>query len=167
VRILKNIVDAALDRLDVLSRLLKSLEGEEFEEVAAFTMDRLLSRPVERDYSPLVKEIGSKTTDDAIRVKVTTYLSKLGDFDSAWEFASSVHGNYLRSLAFGSIAVAKLKSGDIDGAIDAAFEVKDPKWGSWLLSEILAKVLELQTEGSITEDIEERAESQRALWEKG
>ncbi len=99
---------------------------------------------------------------------MVTYLSKLGEFDEALRSAELVRGNYLRSLAFGSIAVSKLKSGDIDGgAIDAALEVKDPKWGgSWLLSEILTKILELQAGGEVSEDIEERAELQRNLWEK-
>ncbi|WP_297476922.1 hypothetical protein [Thermococcus sp.] len=167
LRVMKGIVDAALDRVDVLERLLKALKGREFEEVAAFTLGKLLSRSANDEYSGLVKEVGGRTADDALLVKVATYLAKLGDFEAAWNFASKVRGNYLRSLAFGSIAVAKLKEGDIDGAIDAALEVKDPKWGSWLLSEILAKILELQAEGGFREDIEERAESQRALWEGG
>ena len=167
LRVLNGVADASLDRVDVLERLLKPLSGEEFEEVAAFTLGRLLSRPASDEYSALVKEVGERTRDDALLVKVATYLSKIGDFEAAWDFASRVRGNYLRSLAFGSIAVAKLKAGDIDGAIDAALEVKDAKWGSWLLSEILAKILELRAEGGFSEDIEERAKSQRAFWEEG
>ncbi len=165
--ILKGIVSASADRPEILGRLLDLLSGEEFERLSAFTMDKLLSRPPQESFSEVVKKVGERTTEDSVLVKVATYLSKLGDFEAAWNFASRVRGHYLRSLAFGSIAVAKLKAGDIDGAIDAALEVKDPRWGSWLLSEILTKILELQTEGQIREDIQERAESQRALWEKG
>ncbi|ASJ08635.1 hypothetical protein A3L11_05080 [Thermococcus siculi] len=167
IPVLEGIVSASADREDILRRLLELLKGDEFEHIAGFTMDRLLSRTMSDRYSSLVKFIGNRTREDAVLVKVATYLAKLGDFESAWEFASKVRGHYLRSLAFGSIAVAKLKTGDIDGAIDAALEVKDPKWGSWLLSEILTKILELQTEGEINEDIEAKAESQRAIWEKG
>ncbi|NJE84929.1 hypothetical protein E3E23_03650 [Thermococcus sp. CX2] len=164
--ILKDIVETSLDREEVLSRLLESLKGLEFEEVASFVIHWLLERPVDEKYRPLVEMIGNRTTDDALLVKVVTYLSKLRDFEDAVRFAQRVRGHYLRSLAFGSIAVARLKVGDIDGAIDAALEVKDPKWGSWLLSEILTKILELQTEGRIEEDIEKKAAHQKAFWEK-
>ncbi len=165
--ILKGIVSASADRPEILDRLVDLLSGEEFERISAFMMDKLLSRPAQESFSEVVRKVGEKTTEDSVLVKVATYLSKLGDFDAAWEFASRVRGHYLRSLAFGSIAVAKLKAGDIDGAIDAALEVKDPRWGSWLLSEILTKILELQAGGQVREDIQEKAESQRALWEKG
>ncbi|WP_148883727.1 hypothetical protein [Thermococcus aciditolerans] len=165
--VLEGIVETSLDKTDVLSGLLDRVEGEEFEQLAGRIIVGLLSGNIDRRYVDLVRRIGDATKDDAVRVKVATYLSKLGDFDGAWEFASRVRGHYLRSLAFGSIAVAKLNAGDIDGAIDAALEVKDAKWGSWLLSEILTKILELQTEGEVREDIEERAEYQRGLWEKG
>lgn len=164
--VLEGIVKTSIDKEDVLSALLGYLKGEEFERVAGLVMDQLLSTGSHPRYLHLVKTIGDRTREDAVRVKVVTYLSKLGEFDEALRSAELVRGNYLRSLAFGSIAVSKLKSGDIDGAIDAALEVKDPKWGSWLLSEILTKILELQAGGEVSEDIEERAELQRNLWEK-
>lgn len=164
--ILGDIVETSLDRKEILSRLLYSLKRLEFEEVASFVLHRLLERPVDERYKHLVEMIGDRTTDDALLVKVVTYLSKLRDFEYAVRFVQRVRGHYLRSLAFGSIAVARLKVGDIDGAIDAAFEVKDPKWGSWLLSEILTRILELQVEGQIEEDIEKKAAHQKAFWEK-
>ncbi|WP_258083045.1 hypothetical protein [Thermococcus thermotolerans] len=164
--ILEGIVKTSVDKEEVLLTLLGYLEGEEFERIAGVIMDQLLSKGVNAKYLPLVRTIGEHTREDTIRVKVVTYLSKLGEFDEALRFAGLVRGNYLRSLAFGSIAVSRLKSGDIDGAIDAALEVKDPKWGSWLLSEILTKILELQAEGEVSEDIEEKAKHQKVLWEK-
>jgi len=165
--ILEGVARAVADKAEVLSELVDAVEGEEFEDVARIVMDKLLERTVSEEYVPIVTRIGEKTSDDATVVKVVTYLAKAGEFEKAWEFAQRVRGNYLRSLAFGSIAVARLKNGDIDGAIDAALEVKDVRWGSWLLSEILTKVLELQTEGRLSEDIEERARHQRALWDRG
>ncbi|NJE61694.1 hypothetical protein [Thermococcus sp. 21S7] len=165
--IIEGIVKTSVDKEDVLFDLINHLEGEEFERIAGFIMDQLLSRSAHGRYLRLVEAIGERTMEDSVRVKVATYLAKLGDFEGALKFAQLVRGHYLRSLAFGSIAVAKLKAGDIDGAIDAALEVKDPKWGSWLLSEILTKILELHAEGEVSEDIEERAEHQRILWEKG
>ncbi|WP_297465000.1 hypothetical protein [Thermococcus sp.] len=167
VSILESIVEASLDRAELLEGLLGLTQGDEFGRLADFLMKRLLAQPVGREYVPVVEKIGENTVDDVLLVKVATYLAKLGEFEKAWHFASRVRGNYLRSLAFGSIAVAKLKEGDVDGAIDAALEVKDPRWGSWLLSEILAKILELQAGGEVREDIQERAESQRVLWDEG
>ncbi len=164
--VLEGIVKTSLDKVDVLMALVKMLEEPEFERISGFIMDQLLEKPLDLKYKPLVVYIGERTREDVILVKVTTYLAKLGEFEDAQRFAQLVRGHYLRSLAFGSIAVAKLKRGDIDGAIDAALEVKDPKWGSWLLSEILTKILELHTEGSVKEDIEEKAEHQKVFWEK-
>ncbi|NJE05996.1 hypothetical protein E3E36_07540 [Thermococcus sp. M36] len=164
--VLKGIVTSAADREGVMLKLVESLGGRELDEVSAFIIDKLLSFPADRKYLGLVLRIGERSVNDAVLVKVTTYLARLGELETAWQFAQRVRGHYLRSLAFGSIAVAKLKAGDIDGAIDAALEVKDPKWGSWLLSEILTKILELHAGGGLKEDIEERARHQRAMWEK-
>jgi hypothetical protein len=164
--LLRSIVGAILDRPELLERLIENLTGDEKEFAMGVVLDSLLERPPGKEYLGLVKRIGSETESERLIVKAVRYLSKLRAYDDAWELASRVNDPYLRSLAFGSIAVEKLKENDIDGAIDAALEVKDPRWGSWLLSEILAKILEVQTGGELKEDIEERAEKQRRLWER-
>ncbi|AHL23805.1 hypothetical protein [Thermococcus nautili] len=163
--LLKSIVLAVLDRPELLERLVDRLIGDEKELVMSAILDALLERQPNYEYYELVKRIGSETDSERVIVKAVRYLSKLHAYDDAWELASKVTNPYLRSLAFGSIAVEKLKENDVDGAIDASLEVKDPRWGSWLLSEILAKILEVQTGGELKEDIEERAEAQRKLWE--
>ncbi len=162
--ILLGIAQAIVDKEGYLSQFIDSLGEENFDSVAHVVMDSLLERRPSKEYVPVVIKIGSRSSDDAVLVKVVRYLSKAGKFEKAWDFAGKVRGNYLRSLAFGSIAVEKLKVGDIDGAIDAALEVKDPRWGSWLLSEILTRILELEAEGKVREDIEERAKAQRKFW---
>lgn len=163
--LLRSVVQAVLDRPELLERLLDRLIGDEKEFVMSLILDSLLEREPSNNYRELVKRIGSETDSERIIVKAVRYLSKLHAYDDAWELASKVTDPYLRSLAFGSIAVEKLKENDVDGAIDAALEVKDPRWGSWLLSEILAKILEVRAGGELKEDIEERAEAQRKLWE--
>jgi len=163
--LLKSIVLAVLDRPELLERLIDRLIGDEKEFVMSSILDALLERRPNYEYYELVKRIGSETDSERVIVKAVRYLSKLRAYDDAWELASKVANPYLRSLAFGSIAVEKLKENDVDGAIDASLEVKDPRWGSWLLSEIIAKILEVQTGGELREDIEERAEAQRKLWE--
>lgn len=160
-----DVVDAIAYREESLKAFLEGLSGEDFEIAAHRAMDRLLERAPLKEFLPIVVEIGSRTSEDAVLVKVVRYLSKLGDFKHAEEFASRVRGNYLRSLAFGSLAVEKLREGDIDKAIDYALMVKDPKWGSWLLSEILTRILEFMTEGTVGEDIEESAKAHRGLLE--
>ncbi|MCD6372134.1 MAG: hypothetical protein J7L37_01075 [Thermococcus sp.] len=164
--ILSGIAQSLADKEEQLSHFLDSLEGDEFDKVAHVTMDRLLERQPSEEFVPIVMKIGNRSSEDSVLVKVVRYLSKAGRFSEAWSFAGKVRGNHLRSLAFGSIAVEKLRVGDIDGAIDAALEVKDPKWGSWLLSEILTKILELEAGGKVREDIEEKAKAQRELWKE-
>ncbi|WP_297436855.1 hypothetical protein [Thermococcus sp.] len=168
LEIARGIVLTVLDNETVLENLVGSLQGPEREELSRFILDNLLESTPDVKYRSLVESIGEVTNDDTLLVKVVRYLSKLGDFDDAAKFADRVRGNYLRSLAFGSIATERLQRRDIDGAIDAALEVRDSRWGSWLLSEILTKILELQVEGRIKEeDMERKAENQRAFWEKG
>jgi len=54
-------------------------------------------------------------------------------------------------LAFGEIAMGYLRQGDLDKAIDAVMNVKDPKWNSRLLGEILVKILRLAIEEALEE----------------
>ncbi|WP_297500458.1 hypothetical protein [Thermococcus sp.] len=158
------IVVAISDRPEVLLEFLQ--KGPRRDDLYTKVMDELLGRRPDEDYIEIVKFIGDNTRSEKTLVKVVRYLSKLGEFEKAWKLASKVDDPYLRSLAFGGIAVEKLKKNDIGGAIDAALEVRDKHWGSWLLSEILAKILELQTEEVLSEDLENRAEEHRALWER-
>jgi len=166
LEMLRSLVGTIVDREDLLLELIKKVDKRDFDQVARYIMDNLLEGPIDEVYKPAVLEIGKRTPNESILVKVTTYLAKLGDFSTAMRFASHVSDNYLRSLAFGSIAVAMLKKNNVSGAIDAALEVKDPRWGSWLLSEILVKILELERKGVVKEDIEKKAFDQRTLWEK-
>ena len=162
---IKEVAMALTSRPEYLREYLKKLEKDDFENASRIVLDSLLDKAPSEEYIGVVKFVGHNTENERTLVKAVRYLSKLHAYDDAWELASKVTNPYLRSLAFGSIAVEKLKENDVDGAIDASLEVKDPRWGSWLLSEILAKILEVQTGGELKEDIEERAEAQRKLWE--
>ncbi|WP_231855749.1 hypothetical protein [Thermococcus peptonophilus] len=162
--IISAIVSSIIDRGELVTEFLDSLPEDAKILAVGYVLDILLERPPSSEYLELVRKIGSFASSERIKVKAVRYLSKLHDYEGAWNLASSISDPHLRSLAFGSIAIEKLKEGDIDGAIDAALEVKDPRWGSWLLSEILAKIAELQASGQVVEDIEERAEKQKRLW---
>lgn len=159
----RNIADKPLLLRGLIGKL--KLEPDEFDAVAKAVMDELLEGRIERDYLPVVLEIGKRTESEAVLVKVTTYLARLGEVEAAARFATPVEEPYFRSLAFGAIALTKLRSGDIDGAIEAAGEVKDRKWGSWLMGEILVKVLDRAVGESADRELGEKAANHRKLIE--
>ncbi|WP_297490943.1 hypothetical protein [Thermococcus sp.] len=142
-----------------------SLEPDEFDAVAKAVMDELLEGGIGGEYLPVVLEIGRRTESEAVLVKVTTYLARLGEIKAAERFAAPIEEPYFRSLAFGAIALAKLRGGDIDGAIEAAAEVKDRKWGSWLMGEILVKVLDRAVGESADRELGKKAADHRKLIE--
>ncbi|NJE07349.1 hypothetical protein E3E31_02150 [Thermococcus sp. M39] len=152
-----------IDNEELLRELMLHLDKEEFIPVAKFLLTKFLEKP-DKKYINVVETLGARTGYEPILVKVVTFLAKVGEYDKALHFAHRIIDNHLRSLAFGSIAVNLLKEGDIDRAIDTALEVKDPKWSSWLLGEMLVKILELARSKEIKDDLERRAKEQKALW---
>ncbi len=165
IKTLKEISAKIIDDEELLRILMIKISREEFIPVAKFLLTKLLEKP-DKKYIKVVETIGARTGNEAILVKVVTFLAKVGEYNKALHFAHRVTDSHLRSLAFGSIAVNLLKEGDIDRAIDTALEVKDPKWGSWLLGELLVKILELAKSKEVEDDLEKRANEQKTLWEK-
>ncbi len=162
------IATAIMGNAKVLTEFVDSLDLEQTnaETLYKLVMDSLLSREVSKDYLPLVKNIGRRTEAEETMVKVIRYLTKLGELGEAYGFASMVEDPRLRSLTFGSIAMALLKKGNVSGAIEAVGEVKDKKWNSWLMSEIIIKVLQLYSGEDIKEDFEENSMKQAKRWEE-
>lgn len=154
-----------IDNDQLFMELILRLDKEEFIPVAKFLLTKLLEKP-DRKYIKVVETLGARTSNEPILVKVVTFLAKVGEYNKALHFAHRVTDNHLRSLAFGSIAVNLLKEGNIEKAIDTALEVKDPKWGSWLLGELLVKILELAGSKEIKDDLEKRANEQKTLWKR-
>ncbi|WP_048148156.1 hypothetical protein [Palaeococcus ferrophilus] len=152
-----------LDDPKTLEGLIDRLEGRYFREVSKFVMDRLIESPDPKYYG-VVAVVGNKTREEPILTKVVTYYSKLGEFQNAIALAQLITDNYLRSLAFGSIAVNLLKQGDVDRALEVAMEVRHPKWNSWLMEELLIKILEQAKEKEIENDLERRAKEEKELW---
>ncbi len=167
IKVLTGLISNIIDQEELLDSLVKSLDESDFDSVARIILDELLSRAASPKYKQLVEHVGFGAGDDSIRAKAVTYLAKIGEYRSAMRLAGEIKDLHVRSLAFGSIAVSMLREGDIDRAIDAALEVKDPKWGSWLLSEILTKILELQAGEIVKDDLEDKSHKQKKIWEKG
>jgi tetratricopeptide (TPR) repeat protein len=143
-----------------------ALPPEEFDVMARDILDKLLKEAPSEIYHKVVLLIGKKTEDESVLVKIVTYLSKLGSLDEAMVFAKQIVDPYLRSLAFGAIAIGYLKKGDVGKAIDAVAEVHDREWGSWLMGEVLVKVLESGVGESAEEELGERAKKHRELRRK-
>ncbi|AIF69225.1 hypothetical protein PAP_04040 [Palaeococcus pacificus DY20341] len=148
----------------ILKEIMKNIDDELFAKVGKFVMDRLLENPAE-EYLGVVEIVGSKSMDEALLTKVVTFYSKLGKYQKSIHLAQRISDNYLRSLAFGSIAVNLLKEGNVDRALEIALEVKHPKWSSWLMEELLIKILEMAKEQEIENDLEKKAKEEKTLWE--
>lgn len=161
----KHMVKLVSNNPKKLRSLLTSLnmDAGDFDELAKFTMDILFEEKPRESYIPLVKWLGEKTEDETVLVKTATYLAKVGELEGAILLAKPIEDPYLRSLAFGAVALEKLKCGDIDGAIDAVREVHDREWGSWLMGEILIQVLRKASGEQEETELQESARKHREL----
>lgn len=155
----ENIITALLTQPEKLYIFLETLTlpPEEFDALAKRIMDELLRETPSEKYRDLAVLIGQRTEDESVLVKVATYLSKIGLIEEAKTFAGQIEDPYLRSLAFGAIALGYLKRGDVGSAIDAVMEVRDREWSSWLMGEILVKVLDSSIGERAEEELGERA----------
>lgn len=138
------------------------LEPGELDTLAKAILNILLERKPKLEYQEVVEFFGKRTENEGVLVKVTTYLAKIGEFESAEGFAEIIDDPYLRSLAFGAIALERLRRKNIDMAIEAVKKVPDEEWGSWLMGEILIKIVE----GSIGEHPERELEEKAELYKK-
>lgn len=143
------------------------LRPEGLDALAKATLDSLLERKPKREYQEVVEFFGKNTENKAILVKVTTYLAKIGEFESAEELADAIDDPYLRSLAFGAIALERLRRRNIDGAIKAVKKVPGKEWSSWLMGEILVKIVEGPIGEHPEKELEEKAEFHKKRKKKG
>lgn len=169
VEIASHLARLLLDHPSKLREFVVSLKlpPEQFDGFAKALLDLMLERGPLKTHQKTVEYLGERAESEAVLVKVATYLSKTGDFALAERFANPVDDPYLRSLAFGAIALEKLRRGDIDGAIDAVKNVPDREWGSWLMGEILVRVIEGKVGERPEKELEESATLHREARDKG
>ena len=162
------VTGAVVDDPTIIKNFVDSLDipQDKAERLYKFVMDTLLSKDASSKYLLLVLNIGQKTESEETLVKVVRYLTKLGELTNAYRFATLVEDPQLRSLAFGSIALALLRRGNVSAAIDAVGEVRDKRWSSWLMSEVIIKVLQLYSGKDIKEDFEESSIRQAERWKE-
>ncbi|NJE27005.1 hypothetical protein E3E22_10365 [Thermococcus sp. MV5] len=149
-KLLIEIAEELMKYPEYLSKFLNSLGEDELREVSKNLLGILIDSP-RREYIDIVEEIARKVPDETIKVKTVAFLNRLGEMEKALKYAKEIKDDYLRSLAFGEVAIAYLKQQDLDRAIEVVMNVKDPRWNSRLLGEILVRVFKLATEESLEE----------------
>jgi tetratricopeptide (TPR) repeat protein len=133
---------------NVLPAFISALDEHEAELVGKAIMNRILERPELGNWE-IVKAIGKSTPSEEIWAKIARYYVLTGDFDGARKIGSLLRNSKLRSIVMADVAHHLVKEGDVERAIDAALEVRDPKFSSILVSEILIKALEQELPGRV------------------
>ncbi len=133
---------------DVLPSFVSALNEEEATIVGKAVMNRILERP-ELGSWEVVEAIGKSTRNEEVWAKIARYYIVMDEVDGAARVASLLHEGRLRSVIMADIAHHLLKKNEVERAIDAAIEVKDPKFSSILVSEILLKALENEIDGKV------------------
>ncbi|WP_297069665.1 prenyltransferase [Thermococcus sp.] len=156
VRKMKNATDVLLKLVlellerdhDVLPSLVAVLNEEEATLVGKVVMNRILERP-ELGSREVVEAIGKSTRNGEVWAKIARYYILMDEVDEAMRTASLLHSERLRSVVMADISHHLLKKGEVERAIDAAIEVRDPDFSSILISEILLKALERELDGKV------------------
>lgn len=144
-RFISEIVEELVESPEHVSKFFELLRGEELVIAAKKLLDILIKSPT-REYIELVERIAERIPDESVQVKVVAFLTRVGEKENALKYANRMQNDYLRSLAFGEIALGYLKENDLDRAIETVEHVRDLKWNSRLLAEILIKILKLTAE---------------------
>ncbi|NJE04476.1 prenyltransferase [Thermococcus sp. MV11] len=126
---------------DVLPAFISALNEREAEIVGRAVMNRILEKPELGNWE-IIKAIGKSTPSEEIWAKIARYYVIMGELEGAMKIGSILRDTRLRSVVMADVAHHFLKKGDVERAIDAALEVREPKFSSLLISEILVKALE-------------------------
>lgn len=131
-----------IDRVEFVEEFIDLLFEDVKLFVVGYVLDIFFERFLSLEYLEFVRKIGFFVFLECLKVKVVCYFLKFYDYEGVWNFVFFTSDFYLCFFVFGSIVIEKFKEGDIDGVIDVVFEVKDLRWGLWLFSEILVKIVE-------------------------
>ncbi|WP_297521328.1 prenyltransferase [Thermococcus sp.] len=131
-----------------LPNLIYALDEEEAELVGKAVMNAILERP-EQGSGEIVSAIGKSTRSEEVWAKIARYYVLIGKTDAAAKIGSVIEDPRLRSVVMADVAHHLLKEGRVEDAIDAALEVRDGRFSSMLVSEILIKALENELPGRV------------------
>ena len=141
-KFISEIIEELIESPEYVSKFFELLKDGELAGAAKKLLDILIKSP-KREYIELAEKIAEKVSDESVQVKVVAFLTRVGEKERALKYANKIQDGYLRSLAFGEVALGYLKEDDLDKAIETVKNVRDLKWNSRLLAEILIKVLRL------------------------
>lgn len=145
-------VDMAMELLerdnDVLPGFIYSLNEEEATAVGKAVMNKILEHP-ELAEERIIKAVGESTPSEEVWAKIARYYIKVGNIEAAMKIGSLLKDVRLKSIVMTDVAHNLLKAGDVERAIDAALEVRNPEFSSILISEILLKALEMELRGRV------------------
>ncbi len=140
----KSLIDITFDLLEknwsVIPDFLNVLSQEEKEIVGKEIMNYLIEHP-EKGHDKLIKAV-KEINSQEIMVKLVRYYILRGNVEKARAIALNITDTHLRSIALADVANDLLKKNRIADAIDTALEVRDPRFSSILISEILVKALD-------------------------
>ena len=111
-------------------------------------MNAVLENP-ELGSERVVNAVGKSTSSEEVWAKISRYYVIKGELDVAMKIARLVKSPELRSLIMADLAHQLLKRGEVERAIDAALEVRDERFASILVAEILIGALEKELEGKV------------------
>ncbi|MDK2913444.1 MAG: hypothetical protein PWQ79_359 [Thermococcaceae archaeon] len=127
----------------VVGEFVSALNEEEAAVVGKALMNAILENP-KLGSDEIVNAIGSSTQSEEVWVKVARYYSLRGDLALVRKIARVIKTPELRSVVMADIAHRLLKEGKVEEAIDAALEVRDKKFSSIIVAEILINALEME-----------------------
>ncbi len=119
-----------------LLRFMRGLRLEESKTVGKVILNMILENPEFAD-STFVVSVARLSRSEEVWVKTARYLAERGEVDEAWRIAKSLSSDRLRSMVLANVAHRLVRRGNINRAIDAALEVRDPQVSSVLVAEIL------------------------------
>ena len=133
---------------NALPSFIGALNEEEAEIVGKAVMNAVLENP-ELGSEEVVNAVGKSTSSEEVWAKISRYYVLKGELDVAMKIARLVKSPELRSLIMADLAHQLLKRGEVERAIDAALEVRDERFASILVAEILIGALEKELEGKV------------------
>jgi len=128
-------------RPEIVLPYLQALSPKDAENASKVIMNYLIDNPRE-EYIDIAKYISENIESEHVLVKAVQYYLKLGKMMDAAHIANGLRDRRLKSLALGDIAHYLLKNNQIGDAIDLVMHVEDSHLSSFLISEILVKVVD-------------------------
>ncbi len=101
------------------------------------------------DLWDVVVAVGRSTANEEVWAKIARFYVLNNRLEDAMKIGMMMKDKRLRSIVLADVAHNFVKSGGVERAIDAALEVRDIKFASFLVSEILLAALDTELNGRV------------------